>query len=98
MPHHCEDIRIFVVGEEAVAGMMRRGETWKTNVAQGAITTPLLLDDVLREMALWATRAVGAHCAGVDILLVEGGGYSVIEVNGIPPQGDGAIRRPEQGD
>ncbi len=84
VPHGCEDIRVFVVGGEPVAAMVRRGETWKTNVAQGAKAEPLALDDKLREMALRATRALGADYTGVDILPIEGGGYTVIEVNGIP--------------
>jgi RimK family alpha-L-glutamate ligase len=84
VPHRCEDIRVFVIGQEAVAAMVRRGETWKTNVAQGATAEPLALDDVVREMGVRAARALGADYAGVDILPLEGGGYAVIEVNGIP--------------
>ena len=84
VPHGRQDIRVFVVGVEPVAAMVRRGATWKTNVAQGAKAEPLALDDELRGMALRATRALGADYAGVDILPIEGGGYTVIEVNGIP--------------
>ena len=84
VPHGHQDIRVFVVGREAVAGMTRQADTWKTNVAQGARGTALSLSDELREMALRATRALGADYAGVDILPIQGGGYSVIEVNGIP--------------
>ena len=84
VPHGCQDIRAFVVGGNVVAAMVRRGKMWKTNVAQGAKTEPLALDDELREMSLRATRALGADYAGVDILSIEGGGYTVIEVNGIP--------------
>jgi len=35
-------------------------------------------------MALRATQVLGADYAGVDILPIEGGGYTVVEVNGIP--------------
>ncbi len=84
VPHGRQDIRVFVAGGQAVAAMVRRGETWKTNVAQGAKAEPRALDDELREMALRAARALGADYAGVDILPIEGGGYTVIEVNGIP--------------
>jgi RimK family alpha-L-glutamate ligase len=84
VPHGCEDIRVFVVGEEVVAAMVRRGKNWKTNVAQGATTAALPLNDTLREMSLRAARTLGADYAGVDILPVEGGGYTVVEVNGIP--------------
>jgi RimK family alpha-L-glutamate ligase len=84
VPHGCEDIRVFVVGEEAVAAMVRRGKNWKTNVAQGATTVALPLNDTLREMSLCAARVLGADYAGVDILSTESKGYTVVEVNGIP--------------
>ncbi len=84
VPHGRQDIRVFVVGEEVVAAMVRRGETWKTNMAQGAKAEPLALDDELREMSLRAARVLGADYIGVDILPIEGGGYAVIEVNGVP--------------
>ena len=84
VPHGRQDIRVFVAGGQAVAAMVRRGETWETNVAQSAKAEPLALDDELREMALRADRALEADYAVVDILPIEGGGYTVIEVNGIP--------------
>jgi RimK family alpha-L-glutamate ligase len=84
VPHACQDIRVFVVGERVVAAMIRQGNTWKTNVAQGARAEALVVSDELREIALRATRTLGADYAGVDVLPLEGGGYSVIEVNGIP--------------
>jgi RimK family alpha-L-glutamate ligase len=84
IPHNCEDIRVFVINGEAVAAMVRRGKTWKTNIANGALAAPLVLDDALRRMSIEAVRALGAVYAGVDILPCEGGGYKLIEVNGIP--------------
>jgi glutathione synthase/RimK-type ligase-like ATP-grasp enzyme len=35
-------------------------------------------------MSVRAAKALGAEYAGVDILPIEGGGYSLIEVNTIP--------------
>jgi RimK family alpha-L-glutamate ligase len=84
VPHGNEDIRVFVIGQQVIAAMVRRGETWKTNVAQGAGGTALEPDHELRRLALHASQALGAEYAGVDILPIEGGGYTVIEVNGIP--------------
>ena len=84
IPHRQEDFRIFVIGGEAVAAMVRRGESWKTNVAQGAEVRALAMDDELRELSIRATSALGADYAGVDILPTEDGGYTVIEINGIP--------------
>ncbi len=84
MPHGCEDIRVFVVGDSAVAAMTRRGESWKSNISNGAAAEPFALDATLADMSVRAVRAVGAEYAGVDILPLEGGGYSLIEVNTIP--------------
>jgi RimK family alpha-L-glutamate ligase len=84
IPHRREDIRVFVIGGEAVAGMVRHGDTWKTNVAQGARARGLALDDELSQLSIRATEALGADYAGVDILPTEDGDYAVIEINGIP--------------
>jgi len=84
VPHNSEDIRVFVINGEPIAAMVRKGKNWKTNIANGASAAPLLLDDTLRRMSIEAVRALGAEYAGVDILPCEGGGYMLIEVNGIP--------------
>lgn len=84
VPHGCEDIRVFVIGDRAVAAMMRRGTTWKANMSYGASAEPLVIDKRLEEMSVSAARALGAEYAGVDILPLENGGYSLIEVNTIP--------------
>ncbi len=84
VPHNCEDIRVFVIGGEVAAAMLRRGKDWKTNIANGAAATSWPLDKTLQEMSLEATRLLGAVYAGVDILPVARGGYALIEVNGIP--------------
>ena len=84
VPHDCEDIRVFVVGDTAVAAMIRRAETWKTNISNGAWAERLRPDKILADMSVRAAKALGAEYAGVDILPKEGGGYSLIEVNTIP--------------
>jgi RimK family alpha-L-glutamate ligase len=84
IPHGHEDIRVFVIGGEVVAAMVRRGNSWKTNIAQGASAERLAVDDELEQISLRATRVVGAEYAGVDILPLENGGYTVVELNGIP--------------
>jgi len=84
VPHGCEDIRAFVIGDKVVAAMWRKGKTWKTNAAQGAAVAPLDPDDSLREMSVRAARALGAVYAGVDLLAIGAGKYTLIEVNGIP--------------
>jgi len=84
LPHDQKDIRVFVIGDEAVAAMVRRGDSWKTNVAQGAQAVALPLDLELEDLGRRAARAVDAQYAGVDLLQTADGGYTVIEVNGIP--------------
>ena len=84
VPHGREDIRAFVIGKRVIGAMLRRGQGWKTNAAQGAIGEPVELNDRLVDLSLRATRVVGAEHAGVDILPCDDGKYSVIEVNTIP--------------
>jgi RimK family alpha-L-glutamate ligase len=84
IPHAHWDIRAFVIGGEVVAAMVRRADTWKTNVAKGASVEPLELSEELRDVSLRASAVLEADYAGVDILKAEGGGYYVTEVNGIP--------------
>jgi RimK family alpha-L-glutamate ligase len=84
VPHGCEDIRAFVIGDRVVAAMVRRGKHWKTNAAQGATGEPVEVNDAIRELSVRSAQAVGAEHAGVDILPCEGGGYTVVEVNTIP--------------
>ncbi len=84
VPHGHEDIRVFVVGERVVGAMLRRGDGWKTNAAQGARGEPYEPDDRVVDLSLRATRVVGAEHAGVDVLPGDDGEYSVIEVNTIP--------------
>lgn len=79
-----EDIRIFVVGDRAVAAMRRippEGD-WRSNAARGGKTLPQDIDGELEELAIKAAKAVGAFYAGVDILI--GDRLYVNEVNGIP--------------
>jgi RimK family alpha-L-glutamate ligase len=84
IPHGGRDLRVFVVGGRVVAGMVRRGDGWKTNVAQGARAEPLEVGPELAEMSLKAAALVEADYAGVDLLLAEDGRTLVVEVNGIP--------------
>ncbi|MEM0468732.1 MAG: RimK family alpha-L-glutamate ligase [Pyrobaculum sp.] len=79
-----EDIRVFVVGDRAVAAMRRVPPSgdWRSNAARGGSTLPQKIDGELEELAVKATKAVGAFYAGVDILVGER--LYVNEVNGIP--------------
>jgi [lysine-biosynthesis-protein LysW]---L-2-aminoadipate ligase len=74
------DIRAFVVGDEVIAASYRTTPHWITNTARGATSYPCPVTDQLTEIALQATRAVGARWAGVDFIETQDG-YTCVEVN-----------------
>jgi RimK family alpha-L-glutamate ligase len=78
------DLRVLVVGGEAVAAMIRHGAGWVSNVAQGARCEPCPLDPELQALAAAACAVVGADHAGVDLIRDPEGRLQVLEVNGIP--------------
>ena len=84
LPHFRQDIRAFVIGEEVVAAMRRRGIGWKTNYSQGAEAEAVELSSEMKDLALKAARLLNLDYAGVDIIPAENGKTYVVEVNGIP--------------
>ncbi len=88
------DYRLFVVGDQVVAAMQRRGvggpdgaEAWRANVARGGTVVACALDGMnaaWQAMAVQAARACGANVAGVDVLVDRDGRAHVIEVNSSP--------------
>ncbi len=78
------DLRVFVVGGDAVAGMVRRGRDWVTNRSRGAACEPAVLDEAERTLAIEAAAAVGADYAGVDLIRGPDGGWLILEVNSMP--------------
>jgi tetrahydromethanopterin:alpha-L-glutamate ligase len=78
------DWRIFVINGQAVAAMLRRGNGWISNVAQGARCHAAVLDAELRTLAEGAANALRMSYAGVDILRDADGRSYVLEVNSIP--------------
>lgn len=83
VPKPDRDLRVFVVGEQAVGAMYRRSTDWRTNAARGAEVEAAPLEGELPELALRAARAVGGGVLAVD--LMEGPhGLVVHEVNPTP--------------
>jgi tetrahydromethanopterin:alpha-L-glutamate ligase len=85
VPNPGRDIRVFVVGEDALGAIYRISQTGSfiSNLSQGG--TPLMCDltEEMRARAVNAAKAVGADFAGVD--LIEGDeGLFVLEVNATP--------------
>ncbi|UCH56881.1 MAG: RimK family alpha-L-glutamate ligase [Candidatus Bathyarchaeota archaeon] len=79
------DIRVFVVGCEAVASAYKYGVPgqWKTNVAQGASMVDEPVPNELLELGVRATEALGLDYAGVDIM-ESSRGPVILEANGSP--------------
>jgi tetrahydromethanopterin:alpha-L-glutamate ligase len=81
--HDNRDIRILVLGDRAICGMYRVGDSWKTNIYAGAKAEPLEISEELENLAIKAAQVTKTEIAGVD--LIEGkSGFSVLEVNSIP--------------
>jgi tetrahydromethanopterin:alpha-L-glutamate ligase len=85
VPNPGRDIRVFVVGDEALAAIYRVSSAgaYVSNLSQGGRPLQCELTAELQEFAVRATRAIGADFAGVDLL--EGAdGLVVLEINGTP--------------
>jgi [lysine-biosynthesis-protein LysW]--L-2-aminoadipate ligase len=80
------DYRVFVIGGEVVASMMRKPSNgdWRSNVSRGGTAHGVRLGDDAYEIAVKATEVLGLDYAGVDLLYSPGRGYLVNEVNAIP--------------
>ena len=78
------DIRVLVVDGVAKAAMLRRGQEWITNRAQGAICEPLVIDENIASLAETACKVLNIDYAGVDLMQDKNGQFYIIEVNSIP--------------
>ncbi len=78
------DFRVFVIGDVAVAAMMRHGKHWVTNVARGGTCERVPCAGRLAELAVAAAHAVGAGYCGVDLIEDARHGLTVLEVNSMP--------------
>ena len=80
------DFRVFVVDDEVVAAMERKGQGWVHNVAKGGVCRKIIPDNFLKKIAIQSTKTVGLEIGGVDIIEDKRSelGYKVLEVNGVP--------------
>ncbi|MCX7627052.1 MAG: RimK family alpha-L-glutamate ligase [Methylophilaceae bacterium] len=78
------DYRVFVIAGRVAGAMVRRGNHWINNVAQGGRCEPLVPSEALAELALAAARAVDIDYCGGDVICDRLGHLYVLEVNGIP--------------
>ncbi|UNY98631.1 30S ribosomal protein S6--L-glutamate ligase [Zhouia spongiae] len=80
-----KDIRCFVIDGKVVASMQRTappGE-FRANVHLGGITSSVKITAEERKLAIKATKAMGLHVAGVDIIRSSKGPL-LLEVNSSP--------------
>lgn len=75
------DIRVFVVGDEPIAAIVRTSAHWVTNTARGATAVGIPLNEEFRELALRSSRAVAADLCAVDLLECPTRGLLVNEIN-----------------
>lgn len=79
------DIRAFVVGGRVVASMKRESldDDFRSNLHKGGLGTPIKLTDQEKKVAIKASKAMGLHICGVD-LMRSSKGPMVLEVNASP--------------
>lgn len=76
------DIRIQVVGDRVSAAMIRESQTdFRANITTGGTMQPYQPTAKECELAIAATRAMGADFAGIDLLLGPGDTRFICEVN-----------------
>lgn len=84
VPPQGRDLRLLVAGGRVIGAGERvaaPGE-WRTNVSLGGSVRPVAPPARARELATAAAAAVGGDLVGVDLLPLEEGQYTVLELNG----------------
>lgn len=79
---HGQDIRLQVVGEQVIAAMYRKSVTdFKANITNGGMPSPYTPTEEEKQLAILASKTVGADFAGVDLLFGENGVPILCEIN-----------------
>ena len=78
------DYRVFVISNKVNSAMVRYGNQWVNNVAQGGRCESLCVDEETDALAVAAAKAVEIDYCGVDIIRDRSGKLYVLEVNSIP--------------
>lgn len=82
--HAWHDYRVFIIAGKAVATMVRHGNTWVNNVAQGGRCEAVQEAGEVANIAEAAAAAVNIDYCGVDVIQSIDGKLYVLEVNSIP--------------
>jgi [lysine-biosynthesis-protein LysW]--L-2-aminoadipate ligase len=75
------DIRVFVMGEEAITAIYRKSLHWITNTARGGEGEICEITPELAELCVKAAKAVGGGVLAIDILEHPDRGYLINEIN-----------------
>ncbi|MCL4742122.1 MAG: lysine biosynthesis protein LysX [Phycisphaerales bacterium] len=75
------DLRVFVVGDRAICGIVRHSAHWITNTARGGRAEALRMTDEVEDVCVRAARAVGGGVLAIDLLECPDRGLLVSEVN-----------------
>ncbi|MEN0019934.1 MAG: lysine biosynthesis protein LysX [Planctomycetota bacterium] len=75
------DLRIFVVGGQAIAGIARTSQHWITNTARGATAAGIEVTPEIASLSEQAVAAVRADIAAVDLFECPQRGLLVNEIN-----------------
>ena len=75
------DIRVFVMGNEAVSAMYRKSPHWITNTARGGEGELCKITPELEKICIEAAQAVGGGLLAIDILEHPDRGYLINELN-----------------
>ena len=75
------DIRVFVMGNEAITAIYRKSAHWITNTARGGEGEICKITPELAEICVEAAQAVGGGVLAIDILEHPDRGYLINEIN-----------------
>jgi len=75
------DIRVFVVGGEAIAAIYRSSPHWITNTARGGVGSNCPVTPELSALSLATAAAVGGGVLALDVLEDSERGFLINEVN-----------------
>ena len=80
-----KDIRIFVVGNKAIAAIERsaNGIDFRANLFSGGNAKTINPSEKIKKMAIKATKALGLDYSGVDVIMSKSG-PRIVEVNPNP--------------
>jgi [lysine-biosynthesis-protein LysW]--L-2-aminoadipate ligase len=78
------DLRVFVLGQDAVCGIVRRSPHWITNTGRGGSASVLEITPEIRDLCARAARAVARNAGAllaIDLLEAPDRGLLVSEIN-----------------